>query len=528
MPKFIWNPDPVAIGFTLNFLYAMIGLAIFAAIGFYTSRRNDDQGGAYFSAALAVGALILGLMWSDWHPWVQIRYYSLLFVVVFLGGYSLLNWQIRRGGGGPEEAGDFIIYGVVGVLAGARLGHIIFYEPRIFLDNPIEVLYIWKGGLASHGATIGLIVAMWLFTAKRRIPFLEGADRFSFSAALGAALVRLGNFMNSEIVGREIAGGSWGVWFKKTCETRPDGTFGCWQILGHRAADWADKCPTGGTDCWGMDEAEIYRHPSQLYEVALGLAVLAALLIFDRALGKEKRPRGALISLFFVLYFVGRFIVEFFKEYQTNLQESHMLTMGQWLSIPGVLLGIYGLTWAFRTRQPTAWKPKRQPRRAAFDDDDDDFDDDDDDDNDDDFDDDEPRRRSRKSRTRTAKKKSAKKKSAKKKSVKKKPAVKTRPSSPSDTDDDDRDRDDDDRDRDDDDDDRDRDDDDDDRDDDDDDRDRDAAPGAPTSAGSRRRRQRRRARAEETSVKPAADPAGRDDEDDDRDDDEDNDRDDDE
>jgi prolipoprotein diacylglyceryl transferase len=264
---------------------------------------------------------------------------------------------------------------------------------------------------------------MWLFTAQRRIPVLEGADRFAFSAALGAALVRLGNFMNSEIVGREIEGGTWGVWFKKTCETRPDGTFGCWQILGLRPQDWADRCPTGGTDCWGMDESEIYRHPSQLYEVFLGLFVLAALLVFDRVLGKEKRPRGALISLFFVLYFVGRFIVEFFKEYQTDLVQSHMLTMGQWLSIPGVLIGVYGLTWAFRTRLPASWSPKGPPRRKKTVERDDDFDDDFDDD-DDDLDD-EQRRPARKAKKKTSKKKTKKTASKKKKKTKKRPSSET-------------------------------------------------------------------------------------------------------
>ncbi len=359
LPKFTWSPDPEAFGFVLPapFWMVMIAVAVLAGLFAFASHRAEDRGGVWFGILAAVGALIAAAYWPLWQPWVAIRYYSLIFVVVFLGGYWLLDWQIRRGGGGREEAGDFIVFGVIGVLAGARLGHVIFYDLDKALADPMWVFAIWTGGLASHGATIGLILAMWLFTARRGVPFLEGADRFAFSAALGATLVRLGNFLNSEIVGAEVKDGSWGVLFAKTCEARPE-TAGCWKAFGMRAADYAEKCQSGNLDCWGYDETVIYRHPSQLYEVTLGLLVLLSLYLFDRALGKEKRPRGALISLFFVLYFVGRFIVEFFKDYQTDFERSwEMLSMGQLLSIPGILLGAYGLYWAFQRRLPAGWAP---------------------------------------------------------------------------------------------------------------------------------------------------------------------------
>jgi len=359
LPKFTWSPDPEAFGFVLPapFWMVMIAVAILAGLFAFASYRAEDRGGAWFGVFAAVGALVAAVYWPTWQPWVAIRYYSLIFVLVFLGGYWLLDWQIRRGGGGREEAGDFIVYGVVGVLAGARLGHVIFYDLDKALADPMWVFAIWTGGLASHGATIGLILAMWLFTARRGVPFLEGADRFAFSAALGATLVRLGNFLNSEIVGAEIKDNSWGVLFAKTCEPRPE-TVGCWKALGMRAADYAEKCQSGAVDCWGYDETVIYRHPSQLYEVALGVLVLVALYLFDRAVGKEKRPRGALISLFFALYFVGRFVVEFFKDYQTDFERNWgMLSMGQLLSLPGILLGVYGLYWAFKHRVPAGWAP---------------------------------------------------------------------------------------------------------------------------------------------------------------------------
>lgn len=275
---------------------------------------------------------------------LAIRYYSLLFVGVFLGGYALLKWQIVRGGGDEEDAGDFIVYGVLGVLVGSRLGHVLFYDLDKALKDPAWVFKIWQGGLASHGAVVGLILAMWLFTKRRGIPFLEGSDRFAFSAALGATLVRVGNFFNSEIVGR-LTDQTWGVRFPRY-----------------------DRIP----------DAPL-RHPSQLYEVALGLFILGALYIFDKKLGKEERPRGALISLFFTLYFPGRFVIEFFKEYQTLSPESSALTMGQYLSIPGFLLGVYGLWWSFKHRLPAGWLPPEEYEEDEDEDEDEEDEDEDDD-----------------------------------------------------------------------------------------------------------------------------------------------------
>jgi prolipoprotein diacylglyceryl transferase len=254
----------------------------------------------------------------------EIRYYSLIFVVVFLGGYALFNWQVKRGGGDEEEAGDFFVYGVLGVLIGARLGHVIFYDYKKALEDPTWIVKIWTGGLASHGAVMGLIIAMWLYTKRRGIPFLEGADRFSFSAALGATLVRLGNFINSEIVGRPVPDQSWGVLFPRfIVNDKPD---------------------------------TLYRYPTQFYEMGIGLLVLGALFLADRTMGKERRPRGAMISIFFLLYFAGRFVVEYWKDPQ-GIDPSSPLTMGQYLSIPGFFVGLYGLYWSFARKIPTGWAP---------------------------------------------------------------------------------------------------------------------------------------------------------------------------
>jgi phosphatidylglycerol:prolipoprotein diacylglycerol transferase len=258
--------------------------------------------------------------WLSFLPGEGIRYYSLLYVGVFLGGYRLLDWQIRRGGGTEEEGSDFVIYGVIGTLVGSRVGHVLLYEWDHFLHDPWFIFQIWKGGLASHGGTVGLIIAMWLFTKNKRQSFLEGSDRFSYSAALGSTLIRIGNWFNSEIVGRKTDQ-TWGVYF-----------------------------PRFERDAI----APVYRHPSQLYEVALGLFVLGSLYFFDKKLGEEKRPRGFMISLFFALYFTGRFLVEYVKEYQA-WAVGLPLTEGQIYSIFPAALGYFGIYWSLKKRIPAHW-----------------------------------------------------------------------------------------------------------------------------------------------------------------------------
>jgi phosphatidylglycerol:prolipoprotein diacylglycerol transferase len=272
--------------------------------------------------------------WLAWLPVDGIRYYSLLYVGVFLGGYKLLDWQIQRAGGDPEDASDFVLYGVVAVLGGARMGHVFFYEWDRFAADPMWLFRIHEGGLASHGAAIGLLVAMYVFTRARRQSFIEGCDRFAFSAALGSILVRIGNFFNSEIVGR-ATNSDWGVRFPRY-----------------------DRFPNPPL-----------RHPSQLYEVLLGLAVMATLFGVDRALGKEKRPRGVLIALFMALYFSGRFVVEYFKEYQPG-EEAVGLTTGQWLSLIPAVAGAVGLLISLKKRVPARWNVFRAAPGDA-----DDFDD---------------------------------------------------------------------------------------------------------------------------------------------------------
>jgi phosphatidylglycerol---prolipoprotein diacylglyceryl transferase len=316
LPSWTWDVDPVFLRLPKGVVAGVIAAFGVVSLLMGLKRKISDQTttGVMF---LGMAAVIMGLL-SDK---VELRYYSLLFVVVFLGGHALLNWQVKRGGGGSDVASDFIVYGVLGVLVGARLGHVLFYDLDKALEDPWWVFKIWTGGLASHGAVVGLILAMYLFTKKRGVSFLEGSDRFAFSATLGATVVRIGNLMNSEIVGRVVPGQTWGMRFPR----------------------------------FDHDKAEIpLRYPSQLYEIALGVLVFVGLFVADRVMGKEKRPRGALISWFFVLYFGGRLFTERYKELEAMSPDSP-ITMGQILSIPGLLLGLFGLYWAYKHRLPAGW-----------------------------------------------------------------------------------------------------------------------------------------------------------------------------
>jgi prolipoprotein diacylglyceryl transferase len=279
---------------------------------------------------------------------VQVRYYGVIFVLTMLGGFGLWWWQMRRAGYPKVVIESFITWGVLATIIGARLGHCFFYNADHYLSHPVEILYFWKGGLASHGATVGLITALLLFARRWRLRPLELMDRFTFAAAVGAAGVRLGNFTNSEIVGR-VTDASWGVKFPFFDLPGKAG-------LGNADAVrrfWASASP-GEKE--SLLELVPVRHPSQLYEFSLGVSVLLLLILIDRLAGREKRPRGLLFGCFLSLYFAGRFCVEFFKQRHT-LPDDSLLTMGQWLSIIPFAAGAILIVWSLVARKPTG-KPE--------------------------------------------------------------------------------------------------------------------------------------------------------------------------
>ncbi|MBF0625126.1 MAG: prolipoprotein diacylglyceryl transferase [Magnetococcales bacterium] len=257
-----------------------------------------------------------------WNPeplldlgFMTLRWYGLLFGGGILLGFPLLAWQFRRAGY-PEKTPVFLAWCMaLGMLIGAWLGHRLFYEGQRLWRDP-TALFTLDGpltGLSSHGATVGILAAAWLFARCSGIRFLELGDRMVFAVALVASSVRLGNLMNSEIVGTRTDR-PWGV-----CFVRYDGV------------------------------SDLARHPVQLYEAAMTLALLGMLVLLDRWAGGERRPPGLLMGGFGVGYFGGRFALEFFKE-RMGIDHELPLSMGQMLSIPFVLIGLWLVVRAFRSR----------------------------------------------------------------------------------------------------------------------------------------------------------------------------------
>ncbi len=278
----------------------------------------------------------------------QIRWYGICFAATIYTGFAIWRNQAMKYGKDPEYAERFLWYGVLGVVFGSRLGHCLFYEPERYLANPIEILYFWKGGLASHGATLGLFFVTWLFGRNNKTPFLKVADFLAPAVAFAAGGVRIGNFFNSEIVGRAWDG-PWAVIF-----TRYDRMMGV--------------------------HPPIARHPTALYEVAMGLVTYAVLRTLEK---RDVRYAGSGLALgvFLIFYFSFRFLVEFFKEYQVEKfiekadqirsgAEGFQLTMGQYLSILPVLVGVFFVVRALRQPKdaqaaPSPWTPQPATAPAA-------------------------------------------------------------------------------------------------------------------------------------------------------------------
>ncbi|MEM9980874.1 MAG: prolipoprotein diacylglyceryl transferase [Bacteroidota bacterium] len=237
---------------------------------------------------------------------ISIRWYGLLFATGFIVGQYILGRIFKIEGKTERDLEILSFYVVIATVIGARLGHCLFYDPEYYLSNPIEILKVWEGGLASHGATIGILTALYLYARKRPDQsFLWVVDRIVIVVALGGMLIRLGNLMNSEIIGSP--------------------TEAPWAFVFLRA---------------NIADPTTPRHPSQLYEAAFCLFLFVLLLrIYSQH--KKKTPEGLLFGLFMVLLFTFRFFVEFLKENQVAFEAGLVLNMGQILSIPAVLAGLY-------------------------------------------------------------------------------------------------------------------------------------------------------------------------------------------
>ncbi|MDO9038862.1 MAG: prolipoprotein diacylglyceryl transferase [Lutibacter sp.] len=263
------------------------------------------------------------LLQIDWNPSPEIfkigsfavRYYSLMFVIAFMLGLFLMKKIFINDKIPIEKLDSLFIYTIVATLLGARIGHFLFYEPEFFFKKPLEVLLPFRfspkfeftgyAGLASHGAAIGIITAMYFYSKNvLKKPILFNLDRITIPVAIAGVFIRLGNLMNSEIIGKPT-NSDYGFIFRKLGEDFP-------------------------------------RHPSQLYE-AFGYLLVFILLWFVYWKTDKMKKSGYLFGLFFALLWSVRFFVEFFKEKQVEGGENWMLGLntGQVLSIPLILIGLY-------------------------------------------------------------------------------------------------------------------------------------------------------------------------------------------
>jgi len=251
------------------------------------------------------------------------RWYGFMFGIGIIIGYYLMKWQFDRTDHDENIPLRLFIYLYFGAILGGFLGHRLFYEWDRFISDPLSTLSIRGGisGLSSHGTAIGVLICLFLFHLRTKIRYIEIVDRIAIGAAAVATMVRVGNLMNSEIVGRKTDA------FCAFCFPRHD---------------YGQLVP---------------RHPSQIYEIFIGLVLLFVLILSDKLAGNEERPAGLITGMFGIVYFSQRFFVEFFKEYQT-LPTNFPLTMGQILSIPFIILGISITIWSLKTRPKACVLPE--------------------------------------------------------------------------------------------------------------------------------------------------------------------------
>ncbi len=242
---------------------------------------------------------------------LSIRWYGLLFASAFLSGYIVFLRYLSTERLTSEMLDQLLIYVAIGTVLGARLGHCLFYEPEYFLKNPIEILKIWKGGLASHGAAIGILISLWLYIRKNKLSFLWLIDRIVIVVALGGAFIRLGNLFNSEIYGLPT-NLPWGIEFVR------------------------DRLYDPNT---GELLATVPRHPTQLYESLSYIVIFFILLSFYRKRYMKVRD-GFIFGLFMILLFSARFFIEFVKNDQVAFEAGMKFNMGQLLSLPFILAGV--------------------------------------------------------------------------------------------------------------------------------------------------------------------------------------------
>lgn len=257
----------------------------------------------------------------------SVRWYGLLFALGFLVGMQVMTHIFKKENKPVADTDSLLIFMVVAAILGARVGHFLFYEPEVLFSNPLEVILPPYRGLASHGAFFPIMLGLWLYSRRASSrasgqTFLWVTDRIAITVAFAGACIRFGNLMNSEIVGRP--------------------TDVPWAFIFLNNSEY-EKIP---------------RHPAQLYE-SLSCLVLFFLLFWLWNRNKERTPQGSLLGIFLIWVFSLRFLYEYLKENQVAFENNLPLNMGQFLSIPVVLIGIYFLIRSYRN--PAVEPTQREP-----------------------------------------------------------------------------------------------------------------------------------------------------------------------
>ena len=268
---------------------------------------------------------------------IAIRWYALSYIVGFMLFLWLGRRRIKQGNTAftKEMLDDFLTWGVLGVILGGRLGYILFYKFSYYLDHPLEMLKVWEGGMSFHGGFLGVVVAMWLFGRKYNISILKLMDTVAPLVPLGLASGRIGNFINGELWGRVTElNAFWAMGF-------PQARYEDTEAAAHNPL-WAE---------WLQQYGMLPRHPSQLYQFALeGICLFIIVWIFS----KKPRPAGQTAALFLGGYGLFRFIAEFARQPDDYLGLLTLgLSMGQWLSVPMIVLGAIGFVWFGRKNSVT-------------------------------------------------------------------------------------------------------------------------------------------------------------------------------